>query len=58
MDFLTLEDGTDTCPETTVKDYHSTLQRNTPEERRSRSSGDSFNFSVQNFYVSIFCVYI
>jgi hypothetical protein len=30
----TLEDVTDTCPETSVKDYHSTL-RNTPEERRS-----------------------
>jgi hypothetical protein len=31
---LTLEDGIDTFPEKSVKDYHSTL-RNIPEERRS-----------------------
>jgi hypothetical protein len=31
---MTLEDGTDTFPETSAKNYHSTL-RNTPEERRS-----------------------
>jgi hypothetical protein len=31
---LTFEDGTDNCPETSVKDYHSTLL-NIPKERRS-----------------------
>jgi hypothetical protein len=41
FDFLTLEDGTDTLPETQVKDYHSTL-RNIPEECRSdQHSGGS-----------------
>jgi hypothetical protein len=35
-DFLTLEDGMEPihCPETSVKDYDSTL-RNVPEERRA-----------------------
>jgi hypothetical protein len=31
------------CPETSVKDYHSTL-RNTPEERRSRQYGTVVGF--------------
>jgi hypothetical protein len=31
-----LEGGTDTCPETSVKNYYSTL-RNIPEERRSQT---------------------
>jgi uncharacterized protein YchJ len=31
---MTLEDGTDTCPETSVQNYHSTLH-NIAEERRS-----------------------
>jgi hypothetical protein len=39
LDFLTLEDGTETCPETSVKDYHSTLL-NTPEARRSHQHPD------------------
>ena len=43
-DFLTLEDGND-CPETSVKNYHSTL-RNIPEER-----------SISGIYVlgNLFC---
>jgi hypothetical protein len=36
LDFLTLEDGSDTLSRTSVKVYHSTL-RNTPEERRSQN---------------------
>jgi hypothetical protein len=34
LDFLTLEDGQIHCPETSVKDYHSTLHY-TPADRRS-----------------------
>jgi hypothetical protein len=34
LDLLTLEDGTDRFPETSVQEYHSTL-RNIPEEGRS-----------------------
>jgi hypothetical protein len=34
LDFLMLEDVTETFPETSVKDYHSTL-RDIPEERKS-----------------------
>jgi hypothetical protein len=36
--FFTLEDGTDALPETSVKDYHSTL-RNMTEERRYQHRG-------------------
>ena len=36
MDCLTLEDGTVGCPETLVRNYHSTL-RNILEDRRSQS---------------------
>jgi hypothetical protein len=37
LDFLTLEDGTDSCPETSVKDYNFTL-RNIPKECRSQTT--------------------
>jgi hypothetical protein len=40
LDFLILEDGTDTLPETSVKDYNSTLYY-IPEERRYQRHGAS-----------------
>ena len=35
LDYLTLEDGPIGCPETLVRNYHSTMCK-IPEERRSR----------------------
>jgi hypothetical protein len=48
-DFLTLGDVTDTLPQKSVKNYHSTL-RNTPEEHRHQHRGGSLKSRTPTFY--------
>jgi hypothetical protein len=55
LDCLTLKDGTDKCPETSVTNYRSTL-RNVPKQRKYLCGKETFK-SRQAFLGIPFCTF-